>query len=474
MRLVIDTAPGRLAFGLLPDRARSPANPPEPPAFCMMLRKYLEGRRLQRAEAVPGDRIVLLFFGEQGAAGGGKDRPSGAPAMLSVELTGRTANAVLVVQGTVVGWIRQPGPGRGLALREPYTLPPPSAAPAQPPLSSAQARPASLEEAGRAWFSAFEQDRMDQRRKGLLRMLDESARRLARRIEHQVEDLRGAERAEEFRRCGELLLTYASRIPPGAGSVVLPPADQPTGEAEVTIRLDPALSVSANAQAYFRRYQKARRAVSVLQGELARSRQLLAAVETLQVLAREADSLELLEALEAERTSLTGVTAPGRHDDRRPVPKSAPARRNESPAGSRAPAIARFRSSDGVEILVGKSARANDHLTLHLARPGHVWLHARGLPGAHVVIRSHAERIPERTLLEAATLAARFSAQGRSGTAIPVDYTLCRHVRKPPGSPPGFVVYDHEKTVRVIPHPSMLPAPEPGSPDAAGGPSARS
>ncbi|MEW6048453.1 MAG: NFACT family protein, partial [Bacillota bacterium] len=144
MRLVIDTAPGRLAFGLLPDRARSPANPPEPPAFCMMLRKYLEGRRLQRAEAVPGDRIVLLFFGEQGAAGGGKDRPSSAHAMLSVELTGRTANAVLVVQGTVAGWIRQPGPGRGLALREPYTLPPPSTAPAQAPLSSAQARPASL------------------------------------------------------------------------------------------------------------------------------------------------------------------------------------------------------------------------------------------------------------------------------------------------------------------------------------------
>lgn len=474
--LVVDTAPARLAFGFLPER--TPANPAQPPAFCMLLRKHLEGTRLAAAESVPEDRIVLLRF-----------QRAGAPtAMLAVELTGRTANAILVVDGKTAGWLRTPGQGRALSLNAPYSLPlkrragePPGEthAPGEP-LEGAEAAleaeaDLSLEQVGRQWLASFEHEQQETRRRALLRTLGEAGRRLERRLQRQEQDLRQAEDAERYRRFGELLLTFQRYVPARAAQVTLPPPDQSTGEEPVTIALDPSLSASQNAAACFRRYQKARRAVSVLQEAIARGRQHLAVLQTLEVLVREADEPATLHALESEAARVVAeASATPLRSDQTPARERAAQRETpRAPADGTAPPdrrkavalwgtgqvlpVTRYRSSDGVEILVGRSARANDHVTFHLARPDHLWLHARGLPGAHVVVRVDADQVTPRTLQEAAALAAYFSAQGRSGVAVPVDYTRRRHVRKPPGSPPGFVFYDREHTLVVTPDPDALP-----------------
>jgi len=108
-------------------------------------------------------------------------------------------------------------------------------------------------------------------------------------------------------------------------------------------------------------------------------------------------------------------------------------------------------SADGITIYIGKNNRQNDRLTLRDASPHDTWLHAKDLPGAHVIIKSADP--PESTLLEAARLAVRYS-KAASSANVPVDYTLVRHVRKPKGAKPGMVIYDHHRTVYVTDYPS--------------------
>ncbi|MCL6451961.1 MAG: NFACT RNA binding domain-containing protein, partial [Acetobacteraceae bacterium] len=111
----------------------------------------------------------------------------------------------------------------------------------------------------------------------------------------------------------------------------------------------------------------------------------------------------------------------------------------------------RLVSADGLAILVGRNHRQNEQITLREAGPDDVWLHARGVPGSHVILRTLPDgSFPESSLLEAAALAAYFSRARASGK-VEVDWTRRRHVRKPPGSRPGMVIYDHQRTVVVRP-----------------------
>ena len=109
---------------------------------------------------------------------------------------------------------------------------------------------------------------------------------------------------------------------------------------------------------------------------------------------------------------------------------------------------ARFVSADGIEILVGKNAAQNDRLTLS-AKPEEMWLHAKDMPGSHVIIRKEGE-IPQETLKEAALLAAWYS-KGKNSSTVPVDYTLRKYVKKPSGALPGKVIYTHHKTAYMTP-----------------------
>ena len=105
-------------------------------------------------------------------------------------------------------------------------------------------------------------------------------------------------------------------------------------------------------------------------------------------------------------------------------------------------------SDDGIEILVGKNAAQNDRITLG-AKPEAVWLHAKDMPGSHVIIRREGE-IPQDTMKQAAMLAAWYS-KGQRSSMVPVDYTLRKYVKKPSGAAPGKVIYTHQKTAYMTP-----------------------
>lgn len=108
----------------------------------------------------------------------------------------------------------------------------------------------------------------------------------------------------------------------------------------------------------------------------------------------------------------------------------------------------KFISSSGIPISVGKNNKQNDYLTFKLAKKSDIWLHTKDIPGSHVVI--HSDQPDETTLHEAAVLSAYFS-KARDSSSVPVDYTEIRQVKKPNGSKPGFVIYFEQKTLFVTP-----------------------
>jgi predicted ribosome quality control (RQC) complex YloA/Tae2 family protein len=230
-----------------------------------------------------------------------------------------------------------------------------------------------------------------------------------------------------LREIGELLLTFQGQIERGAVEVTLP---DHTGNPR-TIALDPKLTPVENAQAYFRRYRKATRAAEEVENHLAEVRPDLIYVEQLSADLALAESRPEIE--EVRRALAVAGWTPGTRK-----------------GGGGSKQIGGFRRFEvhGFTILAGRNARQNEELTFQLAGRDDLWLHVRGQPGAHVIIKSSGQPVPDEVVLRAAELAAHYSpARGESG--VDVDVAERRFVRRVRGGHPGMVTYRNERTVRV-------------------------
>jgi predicted ribosome quality control (RQC) complex YloA/Tae2 family protein len=216
--------------------------------------------------------------------------------------------------------------------------------------------------------------------------------------------------------------------------VILP--DEFEGGAPITIALDPARSAKENAARMYKEHSRLQRA-----GERIVTRRDEAARRLAEVAAERA----ALERGDAHPSLAPPPAKPGVRVRREPAPK----------AGRKRP-YRGYRSLRGVPILVGRGADRNDELTFKVARGSDLWLHARDVPGAHVVVPLLPGRaVDEETLIDAATLAAHHS-NARGEAQVDVTYTLRKHVRKPPRARPGTVLTASAKTVRVRLEPERL------------------
>jgi predicted ribosome quality control (RQC) complex YloA/Tae2 family protein len=230
-----------------------------------------------------------------------------------------------------------------------------------------------------------------------------------------------------LRETGELLLTFQGQIERGAAEVMLPDhAGNPR-----TISLDPKLTPVENAQTYFRRYRKATRAAEEVEVHLREVRPDLVYVEQLSADLALAESRPEIEEVR-RALAAAGWTSGARM----------------SGGGSRQIGGFRRFEVDGFTIFAGRNARQNEELTFQLAGRDDLWLHVRGQPGAHVIIKSSGQPVPDEVIQRAAELATHYSpARGESG--VDVDVTERRFVRRVRGGHPGMVTYRHERTVRV-------------------------
>ena len=286
----------------------------------------------------------------------------------------------------------------------------------------------TVSEAMEACFGSRDaRDRLNQRSASMVRTLKTHVERCEKKLAMQEEELASAERMDEYRMMGEAINANLYRLKKGMTEAVLPNWSDPEG-GEITVALDIRLTPSQNAQRYFKKYQKARsaRETAAVQRE-----KTLEELDYLEGMLLDVDKCTGEGELEEIRQELVRTGYMKRVTNRRQqrqLPQSQPAR---------------YLSDDGIEMLVGKNAAQNDRITMG-ARPDEMWLHAKDMPGSHVIIRAEGE-IPQQTMKQAAMLAAWFS-KGRGSTQVPVDYTRRKYVKKPSGAAPGRVIYTHQKT----------------------------
>ena len=273
-------------------------------------------------------------------------------------------------------------------------------------------------------------DRLNQKSASMIHTLKGQIDRCARKLALQEEELASAEKMDEYRRMGEAIHANLYQLKKGMTEAVLPDWNDPEG-GTITVPLDNKLTPAQNAQRYFKKYQKARSARETAAVQRDKTLEELDYLENMLMDAENCTGESELEEIRQELVHTGYMKKVTNRRQQRQLPKSKPYR---------------YLSDDGIEILVGKNAAQNDRITLG-AKPDETWLHAKDMPGSHVIIRTEGE-IPLETMRQAALLAAWFS-KGKNSSTVPVDYTLRKYVKKPSGAAPGKVIYTHQKTVYV-------------------------
>ncbi|MCZ7677974.1 MAG: NFACT RNA binding domain-containing protein [Sandaracinaceae bacterium] len=414
----------------------------------------LLGARVQRIDGPRADLFALTLHaaelrgclllhvpGERARWGWVEERPRGEPASSFVQLLrkhlvgGRIVAArvtdgggELVVRRAEVEAVLRLSPGRVVleAAGKAIASRPAPASARSPALAGA------LDELARCGPAIVEDalgGARSERARTIGRAIARRRRKLERRLAAIAGDLDGAGEVAALRERGSLLLAHLGSIPEGAveAEVVDWHADPP---APIRIAIDPARGPRGEAEARFRRARKLERGAEIAIARRAETERALDELASLEARLAEASEGELEEI---ER----GAARLGARAERTPTAGAIAAR---SPYRT-------FRAFGDRRVLVGRSAADNDALTVRVARPQDHWLHARGVPGSHVVVPlSRGEDCPPELLADAAHLAAHFSA-ARGEAIVEVQHTSRRYVRKPRGAPPGAVTLEREKVM---------------------------
>ncbi len=281
----------------------------------------------------------------------------------------------------------------------------------------------------------FERDRAartKQRANDLFKLLVNLTERTSRRISAQQQELAACAEKDTFKLWGDLISANIYRIQKGDATAVVEnfyDEECPTVEIELDIRKTPA----QNAQKYYAEYKKCVTAEEKLAGQIEKGQ------EELQYLDSVFDALTRAEAendiiqLRLELAEQGYIRSTG---GKNKPPKALPP--------------IEYKSSDGYTILVGRNNHQNDQLTLKFAEKTDMWLHTQTITGSHVIIVTDGETPPDKTIEEAAVIAA-VNSKGRNSTLVPVDYCLARYVKKPSGAKPGKVIFTNYKTAFVKP-----------------------
>ena len=272
--------------------------------------------------------------------------------------------------------------------------------------------------------------RIRQKSSDLRRIVNTALDRNRKKLDLQYKQLKDTEKRDKYRIYGELLNTYGYHAKPEAKSIEA--LNYYTNEM-ITIPLDSSLTAQENAQKYFERYNKLKRtyeALSTLVKETKEEIEHLESISTALDIARaEEDLVELKEEL-AEYGYIKK-----KYNQKKVKVTSKPFH---------------YVSNDGYHIYVGKNNFQNEELTFHFAVGNDWWFHAKGAPGSHVIVKTNGDELPDRTFEEAARLAAYYS-KNRDGQKVEIDYVEKKHVKKPNGSKPGFVVYYTNYSMMIEP-----------------------
>jgi predicted ribosome quality control (RQC) complex YloA/Tae2 family protein len=406
-------------------------NPPTPPPFCQFLRSHLEGGRIEEVTQQPGDRLVYI-----------KIRKDEKAYMLVIALLGNRANVLLLNEERM--FLRSLKESR-FQIGERFVPPATRSSPSSQlssirregeientsPEEESFAAKYPVSAAMEAYYDKKEKEENQHRlHEQQLAHARKSLKVAKGKLRALQEDLQKAERYREYARYGELMKSALHDLRKGQESATLTDYFDPALPT-LTLPLDPAKDPVRNMEEYFRKHHK----------YLGAQEHLLPRIETQQQkVAKLEEQLIQVEQgiMDSEFTSKTPKKL-------QPLPTSRPSKVRQAPAqGYRT-----YTSADGISILVGKTAKDNDHLTFKVGKPDDLWLHARGTPGSHVIVRlEKGQTVPHETLKDAATLTLWFSDLRKSGKGE-VIYTLRKFVKKSKGQKPGAVHVTRDKSMWI-------------------------
>lgn len=262
--------------------------------------------------------------------------------------------------------------------------------------------------------------RIRQKSADLRHVVQTALERSRKKYDLQQRQLRDTESRDKFKVYGELINTYGYHLPEDASELTA--LNYYTNE-DVTIPLDKNLTPQENAQKYFNKYNKQKRTFEALSGLIKETaddiRYLESISNSLDIAQNEDDLLQIKEELTQAGYIRRKYTKKKIRLTSKPL---------------------HYLSSDGFHMYVGKNNLQNDELTFHFADGNDWWFHAKGAPGSHVIVKSGGNELPDTTFEEAGRLAAYYS-KNRGSDKVEIDYIEKKHVKKPNGAKPGFVIY---------------------------------
>ena len=405
--------------------------------FALALRKDLSNTTVRSVKKDAEDRVVHFAFAGQDELGRAIEHT------LVVQSTGRSANLFLLDRLGVIVHRARPTRNPGQQVGETYERPH-GQTERQTPKEDGEllklirsGRFESPSAAADAYFSSLLSQQTFDARAGRARAeLRKKISQQKKLVQQLQKDLASHTDAEHQKRLGDLLLANLSTAKRTGNQVVLIDyfADD---AASIDLEIDENLTLQEEAARRFALYSRSKRAVKQIGSRIEAVSAEVAQLES---------QLGTLEEIIARRdaAALEAFTTAG---SVRPQSTSRSKKKEEK----RIPGTRRYLSSDGFEILVGRAARDNDHLTFKVAKPNDLWLHAADYGGSHVVVRNSTRKeIPHRTIIEAAQLAAQFS-QARKDSKVDVHYTQRKFVSKPKGAAPGLVRLLRSRSITVEP-----------------------
>lgn len=501
--------------------SKAPENLPEPPTFCMVLRKNLEGGRIASIRQHELDRIIFIDVDSIGA--GGKIQTF----TLAAELIGKYSNLILIDDGQIVDALKKIGTNssrvRTVLPNQSYQMPPAqdkldifamniekilervktdesarldkailnvcqgfspvsvretiylAGLPVDVKISALDEKdfdslrdalieirdaaknptPCMIEDARKILaISAVKLDylcgnmRTFENLSELLETADEIAgsyvppdkekfsklvhnelRRATNKISVLESELTAAENADDWRIRADNLSTYRYQFKDHADDEITVTNIYSENAEEISIPLDRRLTIAANVQACYKKYDKLKRSTKFIAAQIELCREEIIYLESIEHSLTASTTLADIDEIRTE------LIASGYLKDAK-----------KKTALSKKPQPLKFFAPDGTEILVGKNNAQNDRLTFKIAAPDDLWLHTKDITGSHVIVRS--SNVSDETLQFAAEIAAYFS-KARDSSKVPVDYVQCKFVKKPSGAKPGFVIFTNQRTIYV-------------------------
>lgn len=421
-------------------------NPQNPPRFCAFLRSRITGARIEGVTQDEGEKIarIKLANPHTGTRKAGEDVPSHILSYtLTIELTGKSANVILLDEnGVVLDALKYFKSGESARPVVPGIKLTPLSLPAHreqaPELEKKETE--TWNEATERFYGGLLKDSgFASEKSRLKKIIVETEKKLLKLLENVTNDRRKAEGGLQRAKLGEILRANYNLMKRGMKEVEAFDYTKDPPE-KMRIPLDERLGPAENLERYFKLAKKAKTAVALLD---ARIPKIEADIEYVRELSFDWEGAIDADGLEALRDELIEAGY---------VKKTASSQSKRIKAEAQEP-IRRLRSTTGgFEILAGKTAKGNDIIVRQYAKDNDLWFHAARAPGSHVLIKAAGRAVNEKTIMEAASMAAYFSNL-RNETKAEVICADAGRVKKPKGAKPGMVIVSEFKTLLVAPKP---------------------